>query len=380
MQRSNDDWKLVLLFLVVIAATAVVGWHIGQREGAPNLPLETSKFTIAITLAGGATGLMTLYLVFRRTRATERNSAAALEAVENGRKSLEQARISELAGRFQKGLELLDKEGLATRIGGIHVLQDVAIAAPEQYADSVLRTLSSFMTRQCEEDWGILNDYFTPPADDGPPAPDRDRERFHWTERQPPAIGGSPDDLKSALRAFAAVIGSTDAGAAPVRARRLTRLTLSDVGAIDEMRLVGVDFDQCYFWNAVFLQSDFSESRFFGCRFDNCQIFECRFTNAQISLSGRATDARAHDTLYLLRCDLTNASLATDSVHMTECDLSDSIVRAETQLDVSDCWHIGGRPHFHSRRNNSTHVVVDASGLEPFGKTATGMPLYRLHA
>ncbi|WP_193337461.1 hypothetical protein [Devosia beringensis] len=170
-------------------------------------------------------------------------------------KTLRQAQIAEIAGRFQRGVELLASSDVASRMGGIHILRDVAGQAPQQYHYATIDTLSGFMATRTRPQYDAFY---------------RCEMAFQRKEDPPDtdialAFRNTEADVVLAFRTIGEMRLSTSANEEKAgqwsRKIRIERVLLC---------VVEVDF------------GDFTDVLFRGCIFASCTFRSCSFARALI--------------------------------------------------------------------------------------------------
>ncbi|WP_246018253.1 pentapeptide repeat-containing protein [Pelagibacterium montanilacus] len=323
------------MLIAALAVMVVVIVHVGLRHQLPAFPADATIYDLAVTLPASLLGVWAIWLLYVRTRATERNTAAALEAVRNGQLALEQSRTTELAGRFEKGLQLIDREGISACIGGVLILRDVGRAAPSLYGDHVLRTLSSYMARATSASWEEQRQYYT-----GGSKTRAEMPIGRFVAEPPPPGGITPDDVCLALEAFSEVLESMAQQNVPARGASLSRVAIWT----DRRRLpayfAGVHFEECFFHGAIFLEGNLEGTRFVACRLDTAQFVDCELSGAVFNLPGADRGHLSHNIVRFAQCDLARATFACENIEFIECDLTQCTLLQNPLPAIEACWYL----------------------------------------
>lgn len=294
------------------------------------------------------------------------NSRLAARSVEHTRATLDQSRRAEVATRFQKGVELLESPNIATRVGGIAVLRDVAIQAPEEYWPSVADVLVNLIESNTSAQIKAIDD-----ARDGALeaqklgtaasaiAPD-----FDMTGRDVVAaievLGFQDKRLKTALSQYDLVRPIEIIGAA------LVGIVLKDL----DLRHIR--------WNAAFA----SHVTFSGCDLRathlvmptmQCSFGECDLAGATIKCLGSPWFP---NKVYFSHCKALRSQLLMSEdilLQMHQMDLTGArIVGGHANVDF--CWFFDDEPKLRVRTQTD---IVNAVTLAPQGATVRGFKVYR---
>ncbi len=309
----------VLAALVSAVVTAmVVSAMVGRWPDTPTLLL-------------GNVGILPFLVAVATVIFLGINSRVAARGLANTQATLEQSRRAELATRFQKGLELLQSAHIATRVGGVVVLRDVAVAAPDQYWPAVQEVMINLI----ESGSASIADEIKKQA---PLA-----QNFRMRALPGPVTGR---DVAQALD----TIGLKDVALRKaVLASGLIRpLSISGI-AVSGLVLRGLDlrhvrFNQAVFKQAGFHDCDLSDSIVAG-KTIGLRMTRCNLVGAEIRLSGSGFK----DTgLYMSLCDASGASIKNEptglaSIRAEQCDVTDAEFFGQS-IRLSLCWHIGGEP------------------------------------
>lgn len=290
------------------------------------------------------------------------NSRIAHQGLENTQNSLRHAQRAELGTRYQKGLELLESNNIATRVGGIAVLRDVALAAPGQYWRSVSDVLINLIEAASE---GLADKMDTAI---------KNATEDEESARHPPSFSQTPRDVVMALE----VLGLKDRELRDTlhEGKHIRHLSLRRI-ALSKVRFYGLDMrhihiSEAYFSAAEFYTSDFRRANVsfttMGATFELCT-----FDDAKVSLTGSPW---WNDTVYLTRCVVTGATLSNlwqplAQLKLTQCDVTRTEVKAPI-VDCNGCWFFGDEPSITApswlKTKDHKIDVAAADGLRPLEK------------
>ena len=289
-------WPWIWLGIGILAGVMLAGMILG---------VEWPEDTQSIAFWIGDAGILTTLTIGAGLAGLILNNS-------NSNKTLRQAQIAEIAGRFQRGVELLASGDVASRMGGIHILRDVASQAPQQYHYATIDTLSGFMAT-------------------------RTRPQYDAFYRCEMALRRKEEPVESDL-----VLAFRNTEADVVLAFRTIGEMRLSVGASEEktgrwsrririervlLCVVEVDF------------GDFSDVLFRGCIFASCVFKSCNFAGALVN-------CRLPYQNTFEDCDLRKANLdrntgdwkIDEELVLELCDLRDArVVIGTPRLRVKRC-------------------------------------------
>ena len=230
-------------------------WQVVTRSGADgavtSVTVDPSAAVrnVAIAIAG-AIGLL---LAGWRTITAHRQAETANRQAETANRQLELATRGDIAGRFQKGVEMLNSELLSVRLAGLTILTNVARQAPADYAQSAAEVAAAFIS-----------------GDSPSTEPGMTHTATSWTRT---------DLSKDEYAAFAVIseafVALRGIGVAPI-AVKVTDL-LFERRAFRDMAIAHIDFSRSRFLSCDFSRCTIMESIFPEASFRTCSLMECMF-------------------------------------------------------------------------------------------------------
>jgi hypothetical protein len=259
------------------------------------------------------------------------NSRQTARSLDNTRQTLAQSQAAELANRFQKGLELLESEHIATKIGGIAVLRDVATQAPGLYWPPIVEVLVALVESSTKSLHDAHSEAMELAFDD-----DEGREA--------PSYGSTEKDALKALE----VLGLKDGALrkAIERSGSGMSIELRDVALIG-IALRDLDLRNLRFENVIAQNLTLERSNLDGAMFDmhtiGLWINECSARRTRLRL-GR-TPWR-DDDITIWHSDLTGARLdgSGTPLQLQESSLESATIDA-SRLFARYCWYFQVSPH-----------------------------------
>ncbi|WDQ98171.1 hypothetical protein PSC71_13130 [Devosia sp. J2-20] len=345
------------------------------------MPHKTVAFTLLGTLAGamlasaaharwsdvevqwlGTIGILPLLVATVTLIFLAVNSRYTARSVENTRATLDQARKAEVANRFQKGVELLESTNIATRVGGIAVLRDVAIQEPQGYWTSVADVLANLIESNSRAQISAFDDASRAWLE---------AENSGW---KAPDFGMTGRDVLAAIE----VLGLQDKRLRQVILQRDLARPIEIIGAA----LVGIvlkdlDLRQIH-WNGAFA----SHVTFSGCNLRDatlalptirCTFGECDLAGATIKCLGSPW---IPNRVSFSRCRALRSQLIMSDdiiLQMHQMDLTGArIVGGHANVDF--CWFFEHEPSLSVRTQTD---IANTVNLAPVGATPRGFKIYR---
>lgn len=295
------------------------------------------------------------------------NSRIAQKNLENTGASLLQAQRAEVATRFQKGLELLESSVVATRVGGIAVLRDVAVQAPEQYWHTVTTVLVHLIQHSTRDGYNSITS-----AERAPDHALQNVEPPHQTE--------TGADVSSAME----VLGLKD-----VRLRdAVSRANVVETVYLDRIAFTHVTLADLDLRHVRILHSAFQRCSFVSCDLSGCviDILNVGVLFRGCNMKGVMLSAQTsfwEDSMRFLHCDLTHGHLITTGLtqhSFFECDVTD-FVSVTALAAFGGCWYKTEAPDVRSPDKLTPYSLLDldidnVAGQDPIG-VANGLAVYR---
>lgn len=293
---------------------------------------------------------LTIYLLNRRTKNSDRQIGLALEQaelarlqVEMNRQTLANSYATEVATRFQKGVELLSSPNESSRIGGIFVLRDVALERPLDYHNSVVDMLAGFVVEQTRELADALAVAATPSREGplGDAVSSRKRAAIEKSGTPTPRDAATAFEIIGELRAVHDNF---------VQENSRRKLFQIKGAALVDLQATGgcysrMNIDDCWF----------GETSFRECTFDDAGLNihqSGAVTLSDCSLVGTGWQAmprpgNTQDQIIFTECDLGSASIGNRHAHVTalHCLLDGTTSIYGGSIDLRRCWTEAAFPH-----------------------------------
>ena len=125
----------------VVLIGGILAWWFWDKIGGDAESFSTTLRNVALVIGGVAAILLAVW----RSRVSERQAAIAQHQAETAQRQAEIAQHGLLSERYQRGTEMLGREILSVRLGGIYALQQLAEDYPEQYHLRVMRLFCDFV-------------------------------------------------------------------------------------------------------------------------------------------------------------------------------------------------------------------------------------------
>lgn len=279
--------------IVVVAVAIVVTWGLvclayGDLETNPSRPRDEiiRNYGLLIAAFWGAS-----LAVWR--------SQIAKQQVDSTNKQLEISERGLKDARFQKGVEMVGSDNMATRMGGVHALNHLAKNHPEDYLDQTIKVLSAFVRH---------------------PGPNKNANG-KMEGRQGHFNTGGPhgrDDVWEAVR-ISGDLNSTEAA----RSIKPNVMNANLEGMLfRNMDLSGMDFSGSLLKGATFNGCNLTRSAFKGADFSKTHItmsdcIECNFQSAIFVSTGPAFDRTKIDDT-----DISDADFSMVDINQEQIDLA----------------------------------------------------------
>ena len=125
----------------VVLIGGILAWWFWDKIGGDAESFSTTLRNVALVIGGIAAILLAVW----RSRVSERQTAIAQRQAETALRQAEIAQHTLLSERYQRGTEMLGREILSVRLGGIYALQQLAEDYPEQYHIRIMRLFCAFV-------------------------------------------------------------------------------------------------------------------------------------------------------------------------------------------------------------------------------------------
>ena len=320
MRKQPATTAIGLGIFIVVVFTAAL-FHAGIRAGLPLFGGNTAHFdlvTAATTLMVAIGGISLLY---RRTKAIEQQ--------------LEISRRSEVAVRYQKGVELIASDNTAARVGGIHVLRDIAIEQPEIYARNCVDLLSAMMRHESREAMKFFKHV---------------RQDIRFTSRSRDDLQDGLMDVNEAFLAVGEIL--SDKNATDVLFTQLpTKISITSVYIRDilvpKTKLSNIVFEDCFIDQAAFATTKISKCMFKRTCFGHVSFYCCAISDCDFSLIYSVNDGDEIEISggEFLRNSVGKHSTLSPNFHIRHTNLEGCHIEGTFAL-VDHCWFDNEEPTF----------------------------------
>jgi hypothetical protein len=300
----TTGWDFLTSILILALILAFTAFAIGQPKGLWSVEFWVGPGngfgSIVGTLAGLATAVTAgigVHFLNVRSRHSE--------------ETLKLQQISELAGRFQKGVELLSEPSITSRTGGLQLLKQVAFQAPDEYHVPTLNTLGAFVREASIKHLPLV---------------------MPRTPATAPTTEGIPETARDVVEALAAI--------GYIRGRVDHRKLEGDVGRpgrflvieavmrgsfisaknFGNMVLNRIAFIDCTFTNCDFTDADVMGA-FYGCTFTRCDVSRAEFMCTEPSLGTLGVVTFRHCTMHSTKVSFPDGQVRVFSSDVDGADL-----------------------------------------------------------
>lgn len=357
VSTRRDFWLVLCILALILIFTA---FAIGQPKGlwtlefwvGPNEGMLAVVGSIG-TVATAVAAAVGIYFLNRRTKHSER--------------TLELQQVSELAGRFQKGVELLAENSVTARTAGMQLLREVAYSAPNQYHVPVLNTLAAFV-RETTIAHRVL---VKPSGGEG--------------KLSIKLVPGTPRDV---IEAFAAI--------GYIRRRVPHREFERDVGRPGVFLLLDTVLKDCLVMHKDFSNMSMASVTFIDCNFDHCdfsesqlsgRFFNCTFSHCKFSKSELQGDFEtgAESSIWFRFCDMMGATVSVPDGRVRVISSTvDALELRAFDPGVGGSWYRSSKPtvtasHYPDDDDDPYVPVIDVKRIrtEKPRQVVDGTPVYR---
>ena len=142
--RFGRKWEGALWLAGAVGVVLIGGifaWWFWDKLGNDTESFSTTLRNVALVIGGIAAILLAVW----RSRVSERQAVIAQRQAETAQRQAEIAQHSLLSERYQRGTEMLGRDIISVRLGGIYALQQLAEDYPEQYHIRVMRLFCAFV-------------------------------------------------------------------------------------------------------------------------------------------------------------------------------------------------------------------------------------------
>jgi hypothetical protein len=340
--------------------------HDALDLGAQRSMANAAWYMVVVSGASGAVATVSLFLLFRTLRETQRTADAALKDAESTRLSLALAAKAEIATRFQKGVELLESHSEATVLGGLTILRDVAREAAEDYWLAICDVLVAFITDSCKDV--------------------RQQVEFHVSMESEENAFPVPSTRPRVKRALE-ILGLADLGlrAAVYKFTDRNRILIEGVALVN-VRLAGLDLANVWFSDAYLLNGSFNDCILATATFhaDQAVFRRCTILPKAIVTVNSITRLEAQPQerryIYFERCQMREATALTNGVQLecVNCDVTAARISSSYSIRLETSWYFGDAPTINAYNRAITWLdVLDVSGAEPVQAYPDGWRDYR---
>ncbi|GEM_PF-2427075 len=333
--------------------TMVIVVQAGMKQGISPFGSQTGYFEALMSVASLA-GLLVA-------------GAGAFVSYQTSQEQLAQMRTADLAGRFQKGVELLAETSMTARLGGIVILRDVARAEGQQYAQTVRSLLIAYLEDQCREHNSICGSYAHPPGSTEY-AQVSESQITHWELIPFPKIEAAQSDIVEAFKVIGDSTIERDGGTIEVRGAVFFNAKFRNLD------MTGVRFTECYFAGTLFRECNFHNAMFRGGVLGLVNMIDCDLSQTVILPARNNEDRSAGGTLIAHECDLSFGYIDVDATIITESNVTGHVF-GHTNVRLNRCWRMGRNITLHGETVPDARAI-DATNLTPRRRTARGMPVY----
>ena len=274
------DWAnfTLVMIIVLIAITFVMSHWIGDMESTEKIDFIR---TIAIT-AGGIVGIFVAYTGHKRNILTqETNEINRQQNEESNRLS----KSSQLDDRFARALEMLSHESSSVISGGLYLLRDVALEAPQRYLDTVLDIIEDVLRAmiasisKLDLDEDLDSSYFQCESE----------EEFNARQQQILYNGDILDStsclpLPNYIYAALSIVRTLREKYSKTNKKPRRQLNLSGLDFLG-ISLAKLDLRDTNFENARFDSVDLREARLSGSTFKGSSFYRCLLIDTNFSKS-----------------------------------------------------------------------------------------------
>lgn len=297
------------------------------------------------------------------------NSQISRKTLANTQASLDQARRAEVGNRFQKALELLESDSVATRVGGIAVLRDVAADAPNEYWPTVVQVLVHLIEASTNDRYDEVMETMD------------NYNRYGGDHNDdPPEYAATQQDIVRALEVLglkapklrAAVMNSATNEQIVIRRSALIGIELRHLVLtyieFDGVYAQGLEFDAC------------SCARMSGRLYGQYVEFtDCDLGGADLNF---VTTPWSYDRVAFERCNLSRVrihSRGATPFRIDRCNVDTARLAVEKLKMLASWWMDAppDRPEDLPKRKDNVWDAVDVTGKAPMERTQTGFPVYR---
>lgn len=300
------EWALWLAVTIcVVLAGSILSWRFWGKLGGDTESFSTTLRNVALVIGGVAAILLAVW----RSRVSERQAAIAQRQAETAQRQAEIAQHSLLSERYQRGTEMLGREILSVRLGGIYALQQLAEDYPEQYHIRVMRLFCAFVR-----------------------LPTRDQS---LEPRQAVIEPGTLLGIRQDVEAVMQIIGSRDKSRITLERKADFRLDLRGAH-LPRAQFLSADLSNALFHNSNLSGANFSNTDLTDSFLSYSDLSKAQFHNVTFTRTGfwsaNLSGAMLQDA-DLSRTDFHNANLS--GTNLLRANLSGAIFQDST---ASNAW------------------------------------------